>query len=1035
MSSVAFTKTSVTHSAGAQGMMTPARTNGGHASGGSSGTGKAPYRHIDDLVSVSVDLDPHTPLRKVLELGDAHMRQAMTYNDFRRPDLALQEYIKAFTIAVDKVPRHKDYPSMKSDPGHLNRLYNALKTKITTNGAVFDKVKEDIKEDNRRSGVEPAVSSKVSPELNRTTSSNTPSGTMLQAQINGSLDLRKNGFKDEPETSSRNGNTSDSGINARAGHKSKPPVQPKPQALHGKVINQISNASPEDLASRFARLRDSQKSGNPPKPPSVDTSMPAMPKLPEAIYSPARGTVTSEIANLPSSTPRGMFSRTNSITAPSVSTRTSTENAIMAFSREQFVTAQSYHTSQSSAKATQVRIPQGETISAATLANLINQGIEILIIDVRDRRSFDEGHIRSPRTICVDPEILMRENISADEIADSMVLAPPNEKLAIEQRDKVDLVVIYDQHSTSVPDRITGDSLEMVLHNLRQALSHYSYSRPLKNSPKLMRGGLASWLDEFGEISLETSDTASKHMPLSATSRNKSRGGGRYRTKTKTLTPDEVNQFEDIIQEDKTGISEFDYIKSRDDFIRRYPSVGAVPESMTTPVNAERRRREEEFLAGIAPAPPRRPAPAMPRTRYSGMDSRDDDSDVGTLAMLANPAASPGSLVQGPPTGLASGGNACYCNSTVQALLASPGFIDEILEPEWPDNWRGTFEREPTRPQLLSKILKNLLQWMHKRQFPTMRCTTLMHYMRSVHEGYMFGGNLVKLGDNEQHDVDEFTSFLFDQLGAETCDTVKFVLREIPTLPNNAHPIVATIVPSFWHSVTVMNKYTFVDRHFTSHQISERQCQHCHDIAYNADLAHTVYFTPSQFKASGGKRLQLMDMITQAWTENSDSLVCRKCEKNKIRIRVRLITLPRLFRVYMRRYSTAAREHKDTVQVEFPFNIDLGPLTWNKDVRSEAASVLGEDFHDEFVAPTEYELYAIQNHRGQSVVEGHYWTFVKAEQEGQWIEFNDDRVSIHSGATWQNRVRAMYNCKDGLTPVQLFYKRKDIPYEWEKKTL
>ncbi|KAI1211379.1 cysteine proteinase [Annulohypoxylon truncatum] len=1032
MSSVAYTKTSFTPGTGAQGTMTSAMTNG-HAPGGSSGTGKAPYRHIDDLVSVGVDLDPHTPLRKVLELGDAHMRQAMTYNDFRRPDLALQEYIKAFTIAVDKVPRHKDYPSLKSDPGHLSRLYNALKTKITANGAIFDKIKEDIKEDNRRSGVEPTVSSKISTELTRPISSNAPSGMLPQGHVNGSTNIRRNGFRNELETSSRHGSTNDSSANSKAEHKSKPPVQPKPQALHGNAINQVPKASPEDLASRFARLRESQKSGNPPKLPSVDTSMPAMPKLPEAIYSPARGTVTSEIANLPSSTPRGMFSRTNSITStPSISARNSTENAIMAFSREQFATAQTFHTSQSSAKAPQVRIPQGETISAATLANLMHQDIEILIIDVRDRQFFDEGHIRSRRTICVEPEILMRENISADEIADSMVLAPSNEKLAIEQRDKADLVVIYDEDSVSVPNRITGDSTEMVLHNLRQALSHYSYSRPLKNSPKLLRGGLASWLNEFGDISLETSNTTSKHTPLSATSAARSRGGRRYRTKTKTLTQDEINQFEGMIQEDKTGISEFDYIKNRDDFIRRYPSIGGAPESMTTPINQELHKQQQELLSGIAPAPPRRPAPAIPRTRYSGLDSRDNDSDVGALAMLANPISLKNSVGTAPRTGLASGGNACYCNSTMQALLHSPGFIDEILDPNWPEVWRGPEDHEPTQPQLLSKILKNLFEWMHKRQFKVMRCTTLMHYMRSIHQGYQdHDGRRLKLGDDNQHDVDELCTFLFDQLSAETNVTSQS-LEAPPKIPAGVPSLVRVAIERIWDFLMSNKKITFIDKHFLYSTVVQRRCSKCRDTLVYADSTTTTYLTPTRSSRRG--RLRLEDIMMENSVEHNAQGICSRCKaEDAATFRYRFITFPPLLRIYIRRYRGSATDAKELIPIEFPFNLDLAPYSWDSQIRGQAAEIMPSPYDQNFLAPSEYELYSIQCHAGASVVSGHYWALIRTEQEDRWIQFNDDKVNYLSGSEWRDALKEMYDCDNTVTPVQLMYKRKDIPYEWQRR--
>ncbi|KAI0899136.1 cysteine proteinase [Annulohypoxylon nitens] len=1023
MSSVAFTKTSVAPGPGAKGTGISPMTNRGHGPGGSPGAGKAPYCHIEDLVSVGVDLDPHTPLRKVLEIGDAHMRQAMTYNDFRRPDLALQEYIKAFTIAVDKVPRHKDYPTLKSDPGQLNRLYNALKTKITTNGAIFDKIKEDIKEDNRRSGVEPTSSPSVSAELTRMQLSNAPPATISQARMNGSTGIQSNGTQNEVGISSKNGNTNDYNTSIRVEPKGKPPVQPKPRALHGNAIHQTSKASPEDLASRFARLRDSQKSGksdNPPKFPSVNTSMPAMPKLPEAIYSPARGTVTSEVANLPSSTPRGMFSRTNSITStPTIPTCNSTENMVMAVSREQFATAQSYYTSQPPFQASQVKIPQGETIAAATLANLMARNVQILLIDVRDRRSFDDGHIRSPRTICVEPEILMRENISADEIADSMVLAPPNEKLAIEQRDKVDLVVIYDQESAYVPTRITGDSREMILHNIRQALSHYSYSRPLKNSPKLLNGGLASWLNEFGEISLETSDTASKRVPLSS---------ARSRTKTKTLSQDEIDRFEGLIQEDRTGIPDFDYVKSRDDFVRRYPSIGGAPESMITPAHEELNMQQQEFISGMALAPPRRPAPAVPRTRYSGLDSRDDGSDFGALAMRHIPMAQ--GARNAPRTGLYSTGNSCYCNSTVQALLHSPGFIDELLASNWPEVWRRNEGDEPYGPQLLCKILKNLLRWLHAAQFKTIRPSTLIDYIGSISERYSAVEGVIRLGDGEQHDVHELLSLFETEIRGETDLTLNHLVED-PKIPPNSSPMVKSALTRLLGELKRHSTLNFMDRHFGLTKLVSLTCGHCNETKYVPDFqTHIVYHNDAQ-------RSNILDTFkSKAHTGEPSGWTCDCGIKGAAISREPFLSFPPLLRINIskHKYDPYTKRHtKELRHVNFPYNLDLTGCAVDLQVRQEFANLMPEPYNKNFVAPCEYELYAIQIHEGATATSGHYWTFVRTEVEDTWILLEDANVKYIEGNEWRQTYRDMLRCRKDRAPVVIWYKRKDIPWNWKNQ--
>ncbi len=700
--------------------------------------GKASFPHIDDLVSVGVDLDPHTPLRKVLETGDAHMRQAITLNDFGRPDLALKEYIKAFTIAVDTVPKHKDYPSLKSGRGDLNRLYNALKVKITKNGETFDKIKALVKEDNQRSGVQPShSSSRVASDASLMNLPSVPSNDPSQSQArNGGS--RRNNMKPSSDFAEQ-GDSRNTSV-ADATRKSKPIVHPKPQALHGNVIPLDTKNVPQDLSNRFAKLREHHPSPNgtdpSPKPAgprempiahrpkaSIGSSVPPMPKVPDAIYSPARGTITSEVADLPSSTPRGMFSRTNSIASvPSASARTSMENAIKAFNGEQFVTAHAYAESPPSPRPSGIEIPEGDLITPQELVGYMRRGsgrVQLLIIDIRDRESFDDGHIMSQRTICIEPEILSRENISADDIQDSMILADPMEKLAFEQRDKVDLVVIYDQDSTTVPKRSTGKPQAMIVYAIIHALSHYSYSRRLRNPPKLLAGGLDAWVEELGLQSLAVSRTMqAPRRPRGPRALDRRRA----RTKTKTLNQKEIEQFEKSIKADEAASTPNDYYRSAEEVMRRFPSVSQLQESMTSRTSVSSLSEEERLFNKISPVPPARPAPAVPRTRYSGLETKDDGSSSGVYAKK-----SAAGLVRKKRTGLENPYQWCYCNSVLQALLASPQFTNEVTRSDWPVSWRPADHTvEKPSPQLLSRILGSIFQYLNNRQFDVMKAALLM---------------------------------------------------------------------------------------------------------------------------------------------------------------------------------------------------------------------------------------------------------------------------------------------------------------------
>lgn len=125
--------------------------------GGGPPAPRPPMPHITDLTSVSAGVDPNLPIRKLLDEGHGCMRQAETCRSFGRPDVALQEYIRGSAIAVEIIPRHKDYVSLRGDRGGLARLYDALKHKVHSASPVFEAIKEEIKADNMRTGVLPKL--------------------------------------------------------------------------------------------------------------------------------------------------------------------------------------------------------------------------------------------------------------------------------------------------------------------------------------------------------------------------------------------------------------------------------------------------------------------------------------------------------------------------------------------------------------------------------------------------------------------------------------------------------------------------------------------------------------------------------------------------------------------------------------------------------------------------------------------------------------------------------------------------------------
>ncbi|KAF5373289.1 hypothetical protein D9615_007376 [Tricholomella constricta] len=137
-------------------------------------------------------------------------------------------------------------------------------------------------------------------------------------------------------------------------------------------------------------------------------------------------------------------------------------------------------------------IPVSATTTSTELSSYL-QLHKVLLLDVRNRADFEREHIRSGAAIaCIEPSVLRQPNLTLNRLEESMVIARSDQSLFL-NRDKFDLVVIYDDDSKSLGP---SDSPLSVLHRL---IGEQSIQRLLKRQPMLLVGGLSAWRHEFGD--------------------------------------------------------------------------------------------------------------------------------------------------------------------------------------------------------------------------------------------------------------------------------------------------------------------------------------------------------------------------------------------------------------------------------------------------------------------------------------------------------------------------------------------------------
>ncbi|KAK6581259.1 hypothetical protein PZA11_005950 [Diplocarpon coronariae] len=1047
---------------------------------GSKG-GNRVFSHLDDLVAVDHDADMiHWPIRRLLQEGETLAKQADTHLDFRRPDLALQEYIKATTIAVEYVPRHKDYPAIQADRGDLHRLHVGLNKRINGQHTKFADVKEVIKENNARSGVKPKRSLST-PETN-------------SAVSNGHVRTQPPVPVPVPE-----GPVDGTLTNGTATRKKAPPVQPKPDALHGKVIYSGGNVS--DLASRFARLRSPERANSvqqdprintqpivvpasfhtspvaqethsrrsstsrspgPREMPSVpktaprttprhtslplDTAIPAMPRAPDAIYSPAIENATT--INLPSSIARSSsyLSHGRKISAPPVSTVGPTpdlnESRKDYFSTPRTITDNDHFRSSPESLAT--NFPDASTITAEELMKHLSQSVSVLIVDLRSRGEFDSGHIMSQSVICVEP-ITLRLGISGEQLGDSMVIASDSDQALYERRADFDLIVYYDQSSKAIgTSSSTGRDTNSTLRDFSAAVFDYGYEKQVKRRPLLLAGGLDAWVDLLGPNSLASSSNKPVSMEHSSSSSSVGRLNlpekylrrlGHMNTRSsRLLSRDEETKWDLALKreappsspgsEDQYDLSEFIYAKTVEGFLNKYPEMPVVQESMVSPNPAAPsvQTTTNQFESSI-PQLPTRPAPALPRQRSSGI------SDNRTVTTFAS-GASTISTVLVPPglTGLRNPKYLCYMNSSIQALSATP-FIRNLIRNFSPDSCPAPRRPEETSdpPQLLVRFMSNLYSHMWSGQYDFLGPTSLAKYINTVHfkspeasssniMGYCYGGV------DRQHDASEFLFWLLSILDDEINPQRNLRPDRDPVLePNEVAaqarlPLIAAA--QYTWPILMRGQASALTQRLKVQDCRVMRCTECGTESRNFSTYMQV-----NLPLTSSRNTTLQSLLADAWGPGAsvtltdiecDSEQCKRLanwqplplingkspglpRRNKTSTTY-LTRLPDYMMITLGRFLTDATgtvSSKNQTVVTFPqVGLDMRPYFAPDDSTPEAQK------DSEHRGPFIYDVYAVQQHSG-NLSSGHYVTLARSpdilshdkNSAGSWHKFNDTQVT------------------------------------------
>lgn len=665
---------------------------------------------------------------------------------------AYWEYIVAYQIVVDLIPRHPDYyEKIDNSRSQTHRDFRDLMRDIKSSEEQFVRIKDIIKNDNKRNGGlhnSTASLSSVRPDSRNGSSSVRRDDELMLPSVPTSV---PNGLPDST--------------------RQKPTVQPKPRSLHGRAVHSsISSVSEvNDLAQRFANLRgavppvdttssrssqdlsvkmpspaDYHSSTRPsgprdmPPPPLSSYSHPpklplntqlaaSLPKEPSPTYSPARNISGPLSINPPRSTPRSMVGtggRSNSLAASSISSHAPNSNG----------TSDSYFPAQSTMRDSSRKMSVSKAVELEIDASKLYDYFRmynVLLIDVRDRSEFDAGHVYVRNIICIEP-LSLRDGESAEQLLDRLIVSPDEEQAMFDRRGDYDVVVYYDDSTRDIEflTKHNRTDAQSALKRLFDTLHEFNVEKPLRRPPVLLKGGLEAWIDLVGPQALRMSTTAGlapggqsraraiRRSPA-ASHVTRTNMQNRRRREYVPMDPEEELKWLEEARKGRAAVELPDaegeedeepaspFYRSTEEFLRRYPDVEAE-QSMMYPTS---KAHANQYVAPAIPMAPSRPPPSVPRVSYSGVHERQVSQQGRNQppVYLSQPRYS---NVRMHRTGLLNFGVTCYMNAVVQCLsghlLLSDLFLSQRYQRDLQrDNWKGT---KGILPEAYATLLSNLFK-------------------------------------------------------------------------------------------------------------------------------------------------------------------------------------------------------------------------------------------------------------------------------------------------------------------------------------
>ncbi|KAJ5776505.1 uncharacterized protein N7511_001516 [Penicillium nucicola] len=1009
------------------------------------------FPNIKDLQdqAASLNVNESIPINQLLRTASVAIEQAIALVEDNFPDKAYIQYLHASEITINIIPHHPDYRTTVNQRPGWYKEFADLMMSVRTKQGTMDMIKQEIIEDNLASGMQPTgVFTSRSPQQSSATPrsrENRHSGSEIRMPSPGRFqsipephshaqrfssppdDMLAQRFaklKASPPSNQYDLSTSPAGPGSPSRGSAETPLHPS-NAISG----HYSSPPPRRPLGPRGMGSSSSVPTIPPKVP-LNTSLP---RAPDPAYSPIF-TVPSK----PPSNPPRTSSESTRLVNPRYSQFTSSPHRSPSRGG---IDENPYRSltpnGVNSARSDSPDLPYSTAITAQSLLENLRK-FSVLLIDVRSRDQYDAGHVYAKSIICIEP-VVLKENMSTEELEDRLVVSPEHEQTLFEKRNEYDLVVYYDQTADSV-SYLAGSPAGTSAPHLRalhDTLYEFNAYKPLKGGrpPALLLGGLDAWIDLLGQQSLATSSTAAVMSSLQAKRPvpRPGRGLGRVPTMasansslevrkrrlreftplnskelsewmekskneeidTSTYGDEELEEIEESTQEPPTP-----FVHTYEAFLRRFPEPHEVQQSMTHPDSRPPPGPSPNYASQM-PVAPSRPAPAVPRPSYSGVsDGRHiqphlERQNSASRTALYMPASHLGRLKL-PRTGLTNFGVTCYMNSTIQCLSAtvmlSRFFIDNRFRYYVQKNWKGS---QGVMPGLYANLTRSL--W--KNDVEVIMPTSFRNFCGRLNREWAI---------DRQQDAKEFFDFVVDCLHED----LNINWQRTPLRPLTfSEEMQRERMPVGRVSKIEWDRYchreeSFISSLFAGQHASRLRCTTCKKTSTTYEAFYSISV---EIPVDGAGDIYdcLRSYCQEEMLSGDEVWKCPHCKCKRMATKQIIITrAPQILVVHFKRFSASKTQsaRKIHTPIEFPLHglrMDDFVISYPSAPQDpRAPPPMGAT-----VPPFTYDAFAVLRHIGSSMGSGHYISLVRDAERQCWRKFDDERATDFNPRDLRSRDR------------------------------